>query len=71
MLEIASTPVSDEPPLANEHNRVRIVAPITKPSALCTGTVPGSCAGSYTGRSPNSTRATPTTIVRPTITMKK
>ncbi|KDO98427.1 hypothetical protein MAV100_26780 [Mycobacterium avium subsp. hominissuis 100] len=39
-MEIASTPVNDEPPLANERSKVRIVAPITKPLPCCTGTVP-------------------------------
>ncbi len=31
VLEIASTPVSDEPPLANARNNTRTVAPITSP----------------------------------------
>ena len=31
VLEIASTPVSDVPPLANARNTTRTVAPITKP----------------------------------------
>ena len=31
VLEMASTPVSDEPPLANARSITRIVAPITRP----------------------------------------
>ena len=31
VLEMASTPVSDEPPLANARSNTKIVAPITSP----------------------------------------
>ncbi len=31
VLEMASTPVSDEPPLANARSTTKIVAPITRP----------------------------------------
>ncbi len=41
VLEMASTPVSDEPPLANERSSTSTVAPATTPEPLCTATVPG------------------------------
>ena len=70
VLEIASTPVNDEPPLANARSSVRIVAPMTSPLPCCTDTVPGRWAGSYTGSSPTITRTTPTTIIRPIMVTK-
>ncbi len=46
VLEMASTPVSEEPPLANERSSTSTVAPATIPEPFCTATVPGSLAGS-------------------------
>ena len=63
VLEIASTPVSDEPPLAKARRIIRIVAPITRPLPWCTGTAPSRCCGSYCGRFPKTSRAMPTTII--------
>ena len=46
VLEIASTPVSDEPPLAKARSTISRVAPMIRPLPCCTGTAPSVCAGS-------------------------
>ncbi len=46
VLEIASTPVSDEPPLANARNTISTVAPMMMPLPWPTGTAPAMCSGS-------------------------
>ena len=47
VLEIASTPVSDEPPLANARSTIRRVAPMIRPLPCSTATAPSAtcCAG--------------------------
>ncbi len=46
VLEMASTPVSEDPPLAKARSSTSTVAPSTRPEPWCTGTVPGRWAGS-------------------------
>jgi hypothetical protein len=63
VLEIASTPVSDEPPLANARSSTNSLAPMTNPSRCSTCTAPARWAESYCG-SP-----TVTILITPTTTM--
>lgn len=53
-LEIASSPVRDEPPLAKERNTMKSDAPYSQPSpGVPSGTTPGACR-SACGSSPQS-----------------
>ena len=47
---IASTPVSEVPPLANARNNTSTVAPMISPLPWWTGTAPTMCAASYCGK---------------------
>ena len=65
--ETASMPVSDAPPLANARSRMKIMAPLIRPSELePRWYAPCSVAGSDTGRLPATSRMSPTTIIRMT-----
>ena len=65
--ETASMPVSDAPPLANARSRMKIMAPLIRPSELePRWYAPCSVAGSYSGRFPIRSRISPTTIIRMT-----
>ena len=71
VFEIASTPVSEAPPLANARSSTSTVAPITRPSPCPTGTAPTRCAESYCGRPHTRCRSTPVAIITVIMTMKK
>lgn len=70
-LEIASSPVSDDPPLAKDPNNVSTTTPATSPDPPPTGTAPGNVAGSYCGRVPSRPRMTPTTITAAIATVNR
>ena len=64
-LETASIPVSEEPPLAKARARKKRAAKVNRPFQCPTLTVPA-CQLTWDSPSPNSSRATPTRIIRPT-----
>ena len=45
--EIASRPVSDEPPFANARSRIKIAAKVSRPLGSPSGTAPGKSVSSF------------------------
>ena len=60
--DIASRPVSDDPPFANERSTTRTTTKNTRPDLWSTGTVPTSACGSYRVSVPEISLMIPTTM---------
>jgi hypothetical protein len=67
-MEIASSPVSDEPPLVKDRSNVNTTTAPVNVETVPTPTVPGSLVGSYTGSAPSNSRTNPVMITVPIAT---